>query len=65
MENCILVDRLTFTSKIDSISSLLELLSPTSVQFNECAHGRNGYRQMITFQGISILYDGRDDGYLC
>ncbi len=65
MENCILVDWLTFTSKIDSISSLLDLLGLTSADFTECAHGRNGYRQMITFQGISILYDGRDDMGIC
>lgn len=65
MENTILVDWLTFTSKCDSISTILTLLGIPDAEFTECAHGRNGYRQMISFQNISILYDGREDMGIC
>ena len=65
MENTILVDWLTFTSHCDSISTIIELLGLTDISFTECAHGRNGYRQMVTFQNISILYDGREGMGIC
>ena len=65
MENCILYDWLTFTSKCDSPSSLISLLGLESVPFEERPRGRNGYRSMMSFGGISILYDGRADMGVC
>lgn len=65
MENCILFDWLTFTSKCDSTSSLISLLGLESVTFEERPRGRNGYRSMMSFEGISILYDGREDMGVC
>lgn len=65
MENCILFDWLTFTSKCDGIGSLIFLLGLESVTFEELPRGRNGYRSMMTWEGISILFDGRDDMGIC
>ena len=65
MDNCILVDWLTFTSHVDSITTILDLLGLSDVEFSECAHGRNGYKSMLTFQNISILYDGREGMGIC
>ena len=65
MENCILYDWLTFTTKCDGIGSLISLLGLESVTFEDMPRGRNGYRSMMTFEGISILYDGRDDMGIC
>lgn len=64
-ENCILYDWLTFTTKCDSIGSLISLLGLASVTFEDMPKGRNGYRSMMTFEGISILYDGREDMGVC
>ena len=65
MENCILFDWLTFTSKCDGISSLISLLGLESVTFEELPRGRNGYKSMMTWEGISILSDGREDMGVC
>lgn len=65
MMNTICVDWLTFTSHCDSTTSVISMLGLESVEFMEAAHGRNGYKQMLTFQNISILYDGRDGMGLC
>ncbi len=65
MENCILFDWLTFTSKCDGFGSLISLLGLESVTFEELPRGRNGYKSMCTFEGISILSDGREDMGIC
>ena len=64
-ENQILVDWLTFSSKIDSIESAQQLLGLTEVTWQHMERGRNGYRQRIMFDNISILYDGADDMGIC
>lgn len=65
LENCILFDWLTFTSKCDGIGSLISLLGLESVTFEELPRGRNGYKSMMTWEGISILSDGREDMGIC
>ena len=65
MENCILYDWLTFTSKCDSPGSLISLLGLDGVTFEDRPRGRNGYRSMMAYEGISILYDGREDMGVC
>lgn len=65
MDNVILVDWLTFTSKIDSISTLIDLLGLQKCYFVALPHGRNGYLSSITYAGITILFDGRDGMGIC
>ena len=65
MENCIVYDWLTFSSKCDSTASLIALLGLEGVTFEERPRGRNGYRSMMSYEGISILYDGREDMGIC
>ena len=64
-ENCILYDWLTFTSKCDSPGTLISLLGLDGVTFEDRPRGRNGYRSMMAYEGISILYDGREDMGVC
>lgn len=64
-ENQILVDWLTFSSKVDSIETAQQLLGLTEVSWQHMERGRNGYRQRIMFDNISILYDGADDMGIC
>ena len=64
-ENCVLFDWLTFSSKCDSIQTLISLLGLESVPFEERPHGRNGYRSMMSYENINILYDGRENMGIC
>ena len=63
--NQILVDWLTFSSKVDSIESIQELLGLTGVTWQQMERGRNGYRQRLMFENISILYDGAENMGVC
>lgn len=64
-ENLILFDWLTVTSKIDSPESLMELLGLSHVAWQKMEKGRNGYRQRLFFENISILYDGAENMGVC
>lgn len=64
-ENQILVDWLTFSSKIDSVESAQRLLGLAGVTWQHMERGRNGYRQRVMFDNISILYDGAEDMGIC
>lgn len=64
-DNQILVDWLTFSSKVDSIETAQQLLGLTEVSWQQMERGRNGYRQRIMFDNISILYDGADGMGIC
>lgn len=63
-DNKFLVDWLSFTSKIDSDSTIFEVLRLTSIkQHFQHIYGFQGYRQRLYFDGISIHYDHpKNDG---
>lgn len=65
-ENVILIDWLTFTSKVDSIATLQDTLGLSHVAWTDFpGRGRYGYRDRMEFGHINILYNGRDDMGLC
>lgn len=64
MSNKILYDFLTFSSKIHSTKSIIDLLGLDKCTF-ETLKGFYGYRDRLYFDGISIHYNGRDDMGIC
>lgn len=63
--NRIIYDWLTFTSKIDSVESIIDLLGLGDCCFIELDRGMNGYPHCLYFGGISICYGGREDMGVC
>lgn len=59
-DNVILFDWFSVTSKIDDVSTILDLLQLYDLPFEDCK-GFHGFRYRKYFSGISIHYD-RDDG---
>ena len=58
-ENLILVDWITFTSKIWSIEQLKSSLGLLDQPWEPAQYGRYGYKRRDVFNGVSVLYDGR------
>ena len=60
--NAIIIDWMSFTSKIDSTSSLIRMLGLTSddISWQE-TYGFHGYKSRLYFMGISIHYNGFND----
>jgi len=56
-ENIIIYDWLSFTSKIHNVEQIKEIIGFTNVTFYEI-YGFYGYSKRITYEGVSILYDG-------
>lgn len=63
--NRIIYDWLTFTSKIDSVESIIDMLGLGDCSFIELDRGMNGYPRCLYFGGISICYGGREDMGVC
>ena len=63
-DNYICYDYLSFTSKIHSELSILDLLGLSDLSF-ETIKGFYGYRDRLYFDGISIHFNGRDDMGVC
>lgn len=63
-KNKVLYDWLTFTTKIHDVNSVVELLGLGDVVFKSFS-GRYGYADRLSFEGIHILYNGRDDMGVC
>lgn len=63
-ENLVLIDWITFTSKIWSIEQLKTTLGLFDQEWTLAEYGRYGYKRKEVFNGVSILYDGRlnEDG---
>lgn len=59
-DKVVIIDYLTFTSKIDSIDTLKSFLGLTDLPFRECK-GRYFYKKRLMYDGINIYYDGLDD----
>ena len=64
MQNYIIYDFLTFTSKIHSQLSIIDLLGMQDCKF-ENLKGFYGYRDRLYYNGVSIHYNGRDDMGVC
>ena len=64
MNNYIIYDYLTFTSKIHNQLSILDLLGLHEVKF-ENLKGFYGYQDRLYYDGISIHYNGRSDMGVC
>lgn len=64
-ENIILFDWLTFTCKAEGLDSVRALLGLSDVSWQKMEKGRNGYRQRLFFENISILYDGAENMGIC
>ena len=59
-DNAILFDWFSFTSKIDSVSSIISMLGLYDLPFLD-GKGAHGFKYRKYFEGISIHYE-RDDG---
>lgn len=64
IENYIIYDWITFTSKIHNHLSIIDFLGLQNVKF-DTLKGFYGYRDRLYFDGISIHYNGRDDMGIC
>ncbi len=62
--NNVLYDWLTFSTKIHSLPDVVELLGLENVRF-ENLRGRYCYQDRLHYDGISILYNGREDMGIC
>ena len=60
--NIVLYDWFSMTSKIDSVDSLLKLigLENETLKFQPCK-GMHGYKDRLSFSGINIHFNGRED----
>lgn len=55
-DNKILIDWLSFTSKIHSVSSMIDMLGLTGCKFTE-TYGMQGFQSRLIYDGISIHYN--------
>lgn len=58
-ENLILIDWITFTTKIWSVEQLKCAIGLGDQDWDIAEYGRYGYKRREVFNGVSILYDGR------
>ena len=59
----ILIDWITFTSKIWSVDQLKSQLGLSDQAWEPGLYGRYGYKKREVFNGVSILYDGAVDEF--
>lgn len=62
--NRVLYDWLTFTTKIHSLSGVVSLLGFENVPFEQL-RGRYCYADRLCYDGINIMYNGREDMGIC
>lgn len=60
MQSNILIDWITFSSKIDDVHSIIEFLGLCGVDFKECS-GRYYYASCFRFGNINVYFDGLND----
>lgn len=63
-QNKVIYDWLTFTSRIHSLTGVIELLGLIDIKF-ENMKGRYCYQERLNFGGINIMYNGREDMGIC
>lgn len=64
-DNIILFDWLTFTLRQSSVPEVKSLLGLDTQTWIFADKGRNGYKQRIFFESISILYEGAENMGIC
>lgn len=62
--NKVIYDWLTFTTKIHSLSDVVDMLGLNDMHFEQ-ARGRYCYQDRLTYSGINIMYNGREDMGIC
>lgn len=60
VQNKILFDWVSITSKIDSVESIIEMIGFDDVRFVD-TYGLYGYKHRLLFDGVSIMYGGIHD----
>ncbi len=63
-QNKVIYDWLTFTTRIHSLTDVIELLGLIDIKF-ENMKGRYCYQDRLNFGGINIMYNGREDMGIC
>ena len=63
--NKIMYDWLTFTTQLHTVEQCIYLLGLQNVEFMNLNHGMNGYKDAITFEGITIMWNGKEDMGVC
>lgn len=63
MENRLLIDWLTFTSKIHSCDQICKVLGLDWSKFTDLGYGRNRYQHCYQFENIVILFSSDIDKY--
>ena len=59
--NLLLIDYLTFTSKIYDQDSIIAMLQLDHVDWEHCQYGRYGYQKRMVFQGVNVMWCGQED----
>ena len=62
--NKVIYDWLTFTTRIHSLTDVIEMLGLIDIKF-ENMKGRYCYQDRLNFGGINIMYNGREDMGIC
>ena len=62
--NKVIYDWITFTTKIHSLPDVVDMLGLGDVRF-ETLKGRYCYQDRLFFDGINIMYNGREDMGIC
>lgn len=62
--NKVLYDWLTFSTKIHSLFDVIDMLGLQGVKFEQM-RGRYCYADRLNYDGINIMYNGREDMGLC
>ena len=57
--NLILIDWITFTTKIWSVQDIKSFMGLSDVDWQLAEYGRYGYKRKEMFNGVNILYEGR------
>lgn len=63
--NKIIYDWVSFTTQIHSVEQCVHLLGLSDVEFLNLGHGFYGYKDGITFEGITILSNGKEGMGIC
>lgn len=63
-ENRVLYDWLTFTTKIHSLPDVIDMLGLQKVSFQQM-RGRYCYQDRLNYDGINIMYNGREGMGIC
>lgn len=63
--NKIIYDWLTFTTQLHSVEQCIYLLGLGDCEFLNLNHGMNGYKDAISFEGITIMSNGKEGMGVC